>query len=267
MGCRWYEAAIFALVGETRTDDYSAHWSRDETGSWTLKLAWRPGSGNEPRLLIRSPGPAGGPVRSLEWDGGSLIVNKQWAVTPSPAPVRWAIGDERLGFDNARFEGARSWTDAHGWGFAMLAPKAGGSWTITIRSLRAVKPGIPDMPRIDRLVSARVPDQRFQESMDAQLAHLMMGLVDHQTRPGDPMNYPLPWLRDGAYVVVAFAGSGHLDLARMLSKQFTEIDFFGGFGSEADSPGLAIWALEQVAASATRHLIPGSGRTCGARRN
>jgi hypothetical protein len=39
-------------------------------------------------------------------------------------------------------------------------------------------------------------------------------------------------------------------LARELCRPFAEQDFFGGFGSEADSPGLALWALEEVAALA-----------------
>jgi hypothetical protein len=62
------------------------------------------------------------------------------------------------------------------------------------------------------------------------------------------MNYPRPWLRDGAYEVVALAHTGHLDLAQALARQFAEEDFWGGFGPEADAPGLAIWALEDVAA-------------------
>src|SRR5580765_3343152 len=243
----WSDGGRIPTV-QTTTDLYGARWSSDGPGSWILKLTWQPGSKHEPRLLIRSPGPAGGPVRSLEWDGHSLIVNKQWAVTPGSGPVRWAIGDERLGFDNPRFESARSWTDERGWGFAMLVPPAERNWTVAIRNLGVPRPEIPEIRRIDRRVSAPLPDRRFQESMDAQLAHLMMGLVGRQTRPGDPMNYPLQWLRDGAYVVVALAGSGQLDLARRLSKPFAENDFFGGFGSEADYPGHAIWTLEQVAA-------------------
>jgi hypothetical protein len=61
------------------------------------------------------------------------------------------------------------------------------------------------------------------------------------------MSYPFPWLRDEAYVVVALARSGHLATAKQLSKRLAESDFFGGFGAEADGPGLAIWALTDVA--------------------
>ena len=92
-----------------------------------------------------------------------------------------------------------------------------------------------------------VPDRQFVDSLQAQFAHIMMALVGRETRPGDPMNYPRPWLRDGAYEIVALARAGHLDVAQALSRQFAEEDFFGGFGPEADAPGLAIWALEDVA--------------------
>src|SRR2546425_11071431 len=41
---------------------------------------------------------------------------------------------------------------------------------------------------------------------------------------------------------------GQLDVAKQLCRPFAERDFFGGFGSEADGPGLALWALDEVAA-------------------
>jgi hypothetical protein len=72
-------------------------------------------------------------------------------------------------------------------------------------------------------------------------------LVHRETRPADPTSYPLNWLRDGAFVVVALSRAGRLDTAQELATAFAEQDFFGGFGSEADSPGLALWALEEVA--------------------
>jgi hypothetical protein len=37
-----------------------------------------------------------------------------------------------------------------------------------------------------------------------------------------------------------------LDAAGQLARPFAENDFFGGFGSEADAPGLALWALTEV---------------------
>ena len=75
-----------------------------------------------------------------------------------------------------------------------------------------------------------------------------MGLVNNETRPGDPLSYPLPWLRDGSYAIVALARAGQLQTARTLVEYMAEHDFYGGFGSEADAPGLALWSIEEVAA-------------------
>jgi hypothetical protein len=92
-----------------------------------------------------------------------------------------------------------------------------------------------------------VPDPAFAACLDAQVAHLLMGLVGRETRPGDPTNYPLPWLRDGAHVLAALASAGLPAHARALAEKFAADDFFGGFGAEGDSPGLAIWALDELA--------------------
>src|SRR5262249_39513738 len=79
------------------------------------------------------------------------------------------------------------------------------------------------------------------------VAHLTMGLVGNEARPGDPMSYPFSWLRDEAYIAVALARSGQFGVARQLSQHLAENDFYGGFGAEADAPGLAIWALTDIA--------------------
>ncbi|TKB90383.1 MAG: hypothetical protein E8D40_11535 [Nitrospira sp.] len=79
------------------------------------------------------------------------------------------------------------------------------------------------------------------------LSLICQPLVGRETRPGDPLNYPSAWQRDGAYVLVALARAGKIDLARKLAKDFAERDFFGGFGPEADAPGLGIWALMATA--------------------
>jgi hypothetical protein len=63
------------------------------------------------------------------------------------------------------------------------------------------------------------------------------------------MNYPLAWQRDGAYVLVALARSGERARLRDLAREFAKTDFFGGFGAEADAPGLSLWALANVSAA------------------
>ncbi|MGA7935842.1 MAG: hypothetical protein WCA35_19985, partial [Kovacikia sp.] len=96
-------------------------------------------------------------------------------------------------------------------------------------------------------IDLHLPDKQFISSLNAQVAHLMMSTVGRETRPGEPTNYPLAWQRDGVYEVVALARAGQLQVAKELSTDFAEKDFFGGFGAEADAPGLSIWALEEVA--------------------
>jgi len=92
-----------------------------------------------------------------------------------------------------------------------------------------------------------VPDARFAHCLNAQIAHLMMNTVRDETRPGDPLNYPLNWQRDGAYIIAALSRAGLGEAAHILVKPFAELDFFGGFGSEADAPGLALWAIHETA--------------------
>ena len=62
------------------------------------------------------------------------------------------------------------------------------------------------------------------------------------------MHVPIAWLRSGTYVVVALARAGQVDRARALTELLVRQDYYGGFGTEADAPGLAIWALTEVAA-------------------
>jgi hypothetical protein len=78
----------------------------------------------------------------------------------------------------------------------------------------------------------------------------MMSLVGLQTRPGEPANYPLEWLRDGAYGIVGLVRAGRLDVARELLPSFIEQDYFGGFGAEGDAPGFGIWTLSEVTRAA-----------------
>jgi hypothetical protein len=95
-------------------------------------------------------------------------------------------------------------------------------------------------------VNLNLPNETFIKSLEAQLFHIKAGIVGNETRPGDPGNYDVNWLRDGAYVLVALARSGEHQLVKQLSSVFASQDFFGGFGSEADAPGLAIWVLDEV---------------------
>jgi hypothetical protein len=159
--------------------------------------------------------------------------------------VRVDVADPRQEADVETF-----WPAEHSWGYARIRLMPVQDTWVNVQSVRKAPPSsLPSVPS-RALVRMDLPDDRFRACLDAQIAQLAMGLVDNETRPGDPNNYPLNWLRDGAYSIVALARAGHVEVARELCRPFAEQDFFGGFGAEADAPGLALWALEEVAALA-----------------
>ncbi len=230
----------------TTTPYYQAKWSCQGIDSWELQFKGEALSELYPVIVVRSVGPAGGPVESLDWQDGNLLVNSSWNIEVDPQPRQVFTGGES---DEGWPLGTRAgppWLSEDGWGFARFEFPA--DTAVALRLTSGISTDDSSASEFGFLPSLALdlPDQRFVESLEAQLLHLKMGLVDAETRPGDPTSYPLAWLRDGAYVVVAMARSGELALARKLVEDFATQDFFGGFGAEADSPGLAIWALEEV---------------------
>lgn len=227
---------------------YRTLWSSAGTGHWTLDLKPYAREGVTPMLLIRSVGPAGGPIRSLDWNGQRLVVNDRWIVTLTPTPVAAEVGEEgRTGWKSANF-GQSEWQSDKGWGYARFKLGGGRDWKLVIDDSSINTKSVSNLS-FDGLKSAleiELPDLRFAASLNAQVAHLMMGLVGRETRPGDPTHYPLAWARHEAYIVAALARAGQLAVAKELSAHLAENDFFGGFGPEADAPGLAIWALEEI---------------------
>jgi hypothetical protein len=197
-------------------------------------------------LVVRSVGPAGGPVRSLRWTGSHLRVNDRWQVTVTPGPLRVFLGDERAGWTGTGDAAPSEWADDAGWGFARLAFCPRIPLTLEVRDTRAAA-HVPTLPPVRGDLRLDLPDPGFTETLHAQRDHLLMGLVGREARPGDPVAYAAPWLRDSAYGVVALAHAGELAVARSLAEVLAKHDYFGGAGPEADSCGLAIWALEEVA--------------------
>jgi hypothetical protein len=82
--------------------------------------------------------------------------------------------------------------------------------------------------------------------VEAQIGLLEQAIIGDEIAPGDPLTYPMPWLRDGAYALVAMSRSGQTARVRVLARPFAKRDYFGGFGAEADAPGLALWALGEA---------------------
>jgi len=233
----------------TDTPFYQTQWSVMGEGYWKLHITPKGLNDYTIDMLIRSSGPAGGPIDSLIWDGQKLLINDRWKMIIEPLPQDVHLGDElnKDGWDE------ESQSDSHwesdngrGWGFGKLQLVDNEAVTVHIHDTT-----IQHAPEIstpfESKLTVKINDEHFPKSLNAQIHHLVMSAVDTQTRPGDPLHYPFASLREGAYVVVALARAGQLRLAKVLSHDFTIHDFFGGFGSEADAPGLSLWALEEVA--------------------
>ena len=111
-------------------------------GTATLDLHQRGDPGERLELVIRSVGPAGGPIERIEWDGKRLRINDRWSVSVKPEPKAVLVGHEGdPGWKAARPE-ARQWRGEDGWGYARieLAPAMRpGS--------RSATPGLPGRSR------------------------------------------------------------------------------------------------------------------------
>ena len=234
----------------TETAHFTALWSSAGPGRWSLDLHLPPAPGKRRFLSVRSVGPAGGPIEDLAWDGKKLLVNDAWKITVDPAPREVSLGDERIsGWTHARTD-LIHWTGATGWGHARLelGGEEGGEWTVVLDA-----PGpsrAPDLAPggVMSTLELDLPDPDFAACLDAQVAHLLMSVVGRQTRSSDPVNVPVPWQRSGSYIITALASAGRLDAARELARYLAENDFYGGFGAEADAPGLGIWAIGELSA-------------------
>jgi len=235
------------------TPYYSATWKTPRPGHWTLSLSADVARTSELVVVVRSVGPAGGPVWKLELKDGALIINERFSLSCSPAPTEVRLGEEpdhevEAWLDRDRASSGNVLVSAGGWLFARLG------WFPPLPIELTLTDSLPYptstlLGLAHRKIEVSLNQPAFEASLAAQLAHLRMSLVGQETRPGEPVNYPLEWLRDGAYVVVALARAGHFELAQLLAQRFAERDFFGGFGPEGDNPGFAIWTLDEVSAA------------------
>ncbi len=231
----------------TETPLYRAEWTSSGAARWNLRYQVDPGNLRH-AIRITSSGPAGGPVERTRWDGRQLTVNGNVVIRFDTAPAEALLGDERQPLA-AQFSSTplpAEYTPADTFFSALFVLPEGAEHTVSA-ALTGTEPStLPAYPAQPPLLS--LPDSRFADSMAAQIFHTRAGVVGTDLRPGDPGNYDINWLRDGAYSLAALARAGELPLARALGRVYAEQDFFGGFGAEADAPGLAIWALDEIAA-------------------
>jgi len=243
-----WQAGVVAPSISTETAEYRSKWSiGPQNGAYRLALSAEPHVSHRLSLAIRNVGPAGDAIDSLAWDGHRVRVNGRFFITIQPAPAAVYVGPEGpAGWTVARDAAGRC-AGHGGWCYAGIELPGKGDYTLSIQD--SYPRPVPQLPAASTRASVQMhlPDSGFADGLNAQVAHLMMGLVSNQTRPGEPVNYPLVWLRDSAYQVVALARAGRIETARELARYFAENDFFGGFGAEGDAPGLSLWAITEVA--------------------
>ena len=241
----WHEGNKIPSI-KTQTPYYTCVWTYNDMGLWQFDLDTTGKSDNIIQLVFRSIGPAGGPVQSIVWDKTRLLIERRWVVTPNVLPTAVIINDEQRGQLMTDVRETESIQSPDGWAFAKLE-LGKGSVSLTINDTKPLFKSPLDYDKTVAHLQMDLPDKRFEESLNAQIANLLMGYVGRQTFPGEAINYPLAWERDGAYSVLAMARSGNLQTAKELSIYFAENDYFGGFGAEGDAPGSAINVLSEVA--------------------
>ncbi|WP_019502675.1 hypothetical protein [Pseudanabaena sp. PCC 6802] len=231
----------------TKTKYYEASWSAPRLGNWLLNL--KSLAGNQDRLVvaIRSVGPAGGAIPSLDWDGNRLSIGDRWIVNDITKQAKVYLGSENTAGWSREQSSRSRWEDPYGWGYARIELNPGESSNLLISDRRTSPDTTSPVTGVTSSLSLELPDVQFTDSLKAQVSHLMMGLAGNRTYPSDPISYPLPRFRDGAYQMVALARAGKVELAKQLSSYFAENDFFNGNLPETDIPALGIWALEEVA--------------------
>jgi hypothetical protein len=244
----------------TETPYYRVTWTPLGPGGWRGDVTPLVDARVPIEVVIRSVGPAGGPIQRLATRGSRLWIDRRWSITASgpglsdadattavdgPATSNWMLGteDDRAWIDHASTQ--RTLDSPTGWGFARLRLRGPSTLVLTDEGTADASWRPVPTPRLDLVLEGI--DDRFGRCLLAQAHHLAMGLTPDGARPGDPLHYGFTWARDEAYVVVALARAGRIEAARGLVQDFVNRDYFGGFGAEADAPGLGIWAMAEVA--------------------
>ncbi|BAT53146.1 hypothetical protein NOS3756_21050 [Nostoc sp. NIES-3756] len=234
----------------TNTKYYQALWSINGEKSWLLHLQPQIDTTSKMIVVIRSVGPAGGAINTIDWNDKRLLINQRWSVTLDQTPTKVDLGEERQRSWKTERSPIRQWQGEDGWGYARLELSKNTEINLVIEDQNITTPAsttTSSFSSTQAAVKLDLPNQEFVASLNAQVAHIMMGTVKNEFRPGEPTNYPLAWLRDAAYQLVALVRAGQLQAAKELATDIAQRDFFGGFGPEADAPGLSIWSLAELA--------------------
>jgi hypothetical protein len=226
-------------------------------------------------VVLRSLGPAGGPLRDLAIsDDGRTFARDNGAlplleIDIKPDAFGCAVGDPSELARRGEMPDSHAAHDGDGWCFGVarfdLTLQPAEVWQFhfdcplqTQGTLAREVPGLA-VPRPaefatrwqqhlalwrQRLgtITLDVPDDHFRNAFYAGLQHMLTAVVGDQVRIA-PLAYPLPWLRDSVYILRCLDLAGLHELGRAGADYCARNDFFGGFGAEGDAPGQGIWAL------------------------
>jgi len=226
-------------------------------------------------VVIRSFGASGAPLSQLEFRDRDVLANGRIVMTLGTTPSSaGAVSYSETGQDigqllrerrrpaHAQVDDPSAW--ASGSADYDVDLSARGSLHVDATSFVHAnsehldwlhrEPGLPLIPPDlkqfeaswrDRLpLRLELPDPRFAEALQAQATYLAMSTVGVEPRIS-PVSYPLWWLRDGAFAIVAMELAGLSEWADRAVRSVAHSAPFGGFGAESDGPGQLIWIMTE----------------------
>lgn len=229
---------------------YDATWTPLGSGKWSLDFKTTAVGATKMLFVVRSVGPAGGAIKALKWDSGVLTINSRWKINFGQ-PLK--DSDVRIGHEE---KSNPDWKKAiltgkdkefkDGWGFATIDISSAPVWKIVLTDSAPASVPALSYSTLKANLEIEINNSSFNNSLNAQVAQLMMGLSRKDAAPGDPFSYDKKRTREAAYTIVALARAGQIELAKELLADLAEKTVSAN--TDTDTPGLFLWAAEEIAA-------------------
>lgn len=169
----------------TNTMQYEAYWASSGPRAWILNLKSLTDVKTKPIVVIRSIGPAGGPIFSISWNGKYLLINKRWKITIQPNSAKINLGREQSKDWTTESSNIDQINDGEGWCYAKIELTDLNDFSLLIQDTTASEPILgPKVTNTRTALELDLPDKRFAASLDAQVAHIMMMSGRHRNTPG-----------------------------------------------------------------------------------